>query len=470
MASKANLNEEQAATFKALQKFIKRPGGDTFVLKGYAGTGKTFLMQHLAEWLKDHNYDFSFLASTGRAATVLKGKTGYETRTVHSELYQFSKVNGDHDDIPDDAPAERFGQMVLEFGLRKPDQTKRIYIVDESSMLSSEESATSDRVSFGSGRLLIDFFNAVGSNKVIFVGDPGQLPPVGQLFSPALDMNWLAQQGRTAIFTTLTKIERQDSGNGILELASRIRKMEQESSVSRYVKLPASDVHNVQIHPSQADLYKQYLEKFRAVGSNCALAVARTNKMVSTINCAMRRDLFGDSNLPLQTGEILMVVQNNYAVPLTNGDFVEIVNLGQTELKANLLFQSVRVKSLASDEEFDCLLSLDILKSNDGNLTAEQSRELMIDFSKRMRKRKIRANSDLYKELMMKDRYLNCLKAKFGYAVTCHKAQGGEWDDVFLFLEKSMYSMEHAELIRWWYTAVTRAKQQLHLHQEWWIT
>lgn len=470
MASKVNLNDEQKAAFKAIQKFVDHPAADTFVLKGYAGTGKTFLMQYLATWLKLHDYKFTLLASTGRAATVLRGKTGFDANTVHGELYRFSKVEGDEEDIEEDAPIEKYGQMTLRFLLRPIDEGKKVYIIDESSMLSSETAVDSDQVSFGSGRLLIDFFNAVGSNKVIFVGDPGQLPPVGQNFSPGLDMSWLASQKRIGISVTLEKIERNQPDNDILVLASMIRNMVPNQAI-RFPRLPARNLNNVKLYDSQPELFNSYLNKFKEVGANGTLAIARSNKMVSDINRAVRRDLFGgELDLPIQVGDILMVVQNNYAVPLTNGDFVEVTGLGETRSQANLKFQSIRIKALLSGNEYEILLALDILNSWDNNFTKEQSRQLMIDFSRRMKRKGFKANSPGYKELMMKDSYLNCLKVKFGYAVTCHKAQGGEWDDVFLFLTAKMYGMPLDELFRWWYTAVTRAKNNLHLVKEWWVS
>lgn len=469
MAAKIALNEEQKEAFKAIQKFIDHPAADTFVLKGYAGTGKTFLMQHLAKWMNQHEYQFSMLASTGRAATVLRGKTGFGANTVHGELYRFSMVDGDDEDIEDDAPVDKYGQMTLLFTLRPPDEGKKIYIVDESSMLSSELALDSDQVSFGSGQLLIDFFNAIGNNKIIFVGDPGQLPPVGQNFSPALDMNWLASEKRTAISVTLEKIERNDPDNDILVLASMIRNMSPDTTI-RFPRLPASNLNNVKLYSSQKELFLAYLQKFQEVGAEGTLAIARSNKTVRDINRAIRRDLYGgELDLPIQVGDILMVVQNNYSVPLSNGDFVEVMGLGETRTQANLKFQSIRIKALLSETEYELLLALDVINSLENGLTKEQSRELMIDFSRRMKAKGIKANSPEYKERMMKDSYLNSLKAKFGYAVTCHKAQGGEWDDVFLFLTSKMYGMPQNELFRWWYTAVTRARGHLHLEKGWWI-
>ncbi len=151
------LNSDQEEAFVALKLFISHLSSDTFVLKGYAGTGKTFLMQYLAIWLKSTDQDFKLLASTGRAASVLRGKTGFEAKTVHGLVYKFSNVDGDYESIPDDAPIDRFGQMTLQFTLKPPEEKPTIYIVDEASMLSSEV-GDNDFAVFGSGMLLLDFF------------------------------------------------------------------------------------------------------------------------------------------------------------------------------------------------------------------------------------------------------------------------------------------------------------------------
>lgn len=468
MSAKPKLNEDQKEAFKTIQRFLDS-AANTFVLKGYAGTGKTFLMQYLAKWLEENEYTFSMLASTGRAATVLRGKTGFNASTVHSELYHFSKVDGADDDLPEDAPIDKYGQMIMQFLLRQPDDSKKIYIVDEASMLSSELSLDSISATFGSGYLLGDFFEAVGNNKIIFVGDPGQLPPVGQIFSPALDMDWLAQQRRIAISVTLEKIERNDPDNDILVLASVIRNMALQNVLPKYPKLPASNMNNVRVHSSDKTLFQKYVEKFREAGPGGTLAIARSNRMVQDINRAVRRDIYGELDIPLQVNDVLLVTHNNYSVPLANGDFVIVCSLGETRSQANLHFQSVRVKAITSENEFELLLSLDILYSRNTNFTKEQTKALMVDFNRRMKKKGIKGNTDAYKAQMRKDDYLNCLRAKYGYAVTCHKAQGGEWNDVFLFLEKSMYAMKRPELFRWWYTAVTRARQELNLASAWWI-
>lgn len=468
MPATATLNPDQKAALKALQKFVEHPAADTFVLKGYAGTGKTFLMQYFAGWLKENKHEFTLLASTGRAATVLRGKTGFDASTVHGELYRFSRIEGEEDDLPHDAPADRFGQMSLQFALRPPDEGKRVYIIDEASMLASEIAENETLVNFGSGQLLTDFFHAAGNNKIIFVGDPGQLPPVAQPFSPALDMDWLASQQRTAISVTLDRIERNDSDNDILVLASNVRSMTPDPAI-RFPRLPARHLQNVVIHSCDQEMFEDYLQCYQEKGTSGALAVARSNQQVAAINKDMRERLFGEKDLPLKKGDVLMVVQNNNYVPLSNGDFVEVMELGETEMHVNLLFQRIRIRALLSGIEYELLISLDVLYGPDSNLSRDQSRMLMIDFSRRMLQKGIKVNSPEFKQRMMRDKVLNCLKAKFGYAVTCHKAQGGEWDDVYLFLNSKMYGMPQTELFRWWYTAITRARKRLHLAEGWWL-
>ena len=471
MSAKPTLNAEQTQAFKSIKKFLEHPATNTFVLKGYAGTGKTFLMQHLGKWLEEKQISFRMLATTGRAATVLRGKTGFTAKTVHSEVYNFSKIEGiegpDYRGI--DPVNKNTAQMSMQFLTRVPDNEEEriVYIVDEASMLSGHLSADNKFATYGSGVLLDDLFEVAGRNKIIFVGDPCQLPPVRQNFSPALDMDWLAQKQRGAIAFTLQTIERTNSSNDILKLATAVREMSLKASLPRYQKLPAIGLNNVKLHANDKDLYHAYIECYRQKGINGTLAIARSNRMVQNINKAMRRDIFGNKDIPLQVGDVLLVTQNNYTVPLTNGDFATIVQLGEFKPKGGLRFQKVGIRALATDLEHQILLSLDAITNTTGNLTDDQQSFLMIDFNNRMHSKKIAFNGEIYKKNMREDEYLNSLRATYGYAVTCHKAQGGEWDDVFLFLEGNMFGMQHPELCKWWYTSITRARQELNLVKSW---
>lgn len=474
MSTGLTLNPDQKAAFNAIKKFLEHPAANVFVLQGYAGTGKTFLMQHLAKHLKENDHEFCLLASTGRAAAVLKGKAGFPAKTVHGELYNFSGVSGMNEPSSEEAAFTASGQLSLQFAIREVDERTRLYIVDESSMLSGTVQQNNEMsASFGSGILLDDLFEVAGKNKIIFVGDPCQLPPVGQSFSPALDIKWLNGQNKVAIAVKLSKIERTAGGNDILKLAATLREMFDEGIYELYPKLPASNLNNVKIHPNDDVLLKQYFDRYRNTGPTKTLAIARTNLKVYELNRFMRSRLLGDKNLPLQMGETLLVTQNNYKVPLTNGDFVTVCEIGEITKRAGMSFQKIKVRTFLSDTEYELLLSLEALKSLKGALTEEQTKELMIDFSYRMREENIGYNTADFKSSLMTDPYYNCLKATYGYAVTCHKAQGGEWDNVYLFLDNDkngMFNMPPSSLCKWWYTAVTRARQELHLAQHWWVS
>jgi len=417
-SGKPTLNTDQKEAFKAIKKFLEQSQANTFVLKGYAGTGKTFLMQYLGKWLQEKEHNFCLLAATGRAATVLRGKTGFSAKTVHSELYNFSSIDGINENKLPDSKADQEGQMSLQFKTRSPDENKMLYIVDEASMLSGDLTKEALFATFGSGILLNDFFEVVDKNKVIFVGDPCQLPPVGQGTSPALDLNWLNKQGRIAVSFTLEKIERTDATNDILKLAGAVRKMSTDTDLLRYPKLPAAHLSNVKLEVSDKLLFANYLATYKTTGTNGTLAIARSNKMVRNINRAMRRDLFGSLDMPLQHNDVLLVTQNNYAVPLTNGDFVKVIELGEIKSNINLHFQRVTVKAISSGIEYNLLLSLDALYNSKGNFTNDQMKTLMIDFDYRMQQKQTGTNSDKYKRAMLEDEYLNCLRVTYGYAVT----------------------------------------------------
>lgn len=464
-------NKKQQETFDRLKAFVNDPITNTLILNGYAGTGKTLLIQEFAKYLEKRKKKFMLLATTGRAASVLRGKTEFQTSTIHGALYTFSKVEGDYDDLSTDSSIDEFGQMKLLFSPNKKLSDDCVYIVDEASMLASESSDNSSFAVFGTGHLLSDLLNAVGKNKIIFVGDNCQLPPVGQNFSPALDINFLNKLGRITVQTTLDEIMRTDKDNDILHIASEIRLAIGEPQNTKWIKLPADNRRNCTIVADKNTLFLEYYARFLQYGSEESIGIAHSNKVCNHLNKYFRKRLYPGRNNLLEVGEILMVNQNNYIVPLTNGDFVKILKLGEKSEKTGLKFQNIRLQHLVSKNEYEIKLALDPLGNFSPNLTVDQQRLLMIDFSKRMRSKNIKPNSEPYKEAMKKDAYLNSLRATYGYVVTCHKSQGGEWKEVFLFLDKAMYSyLTPNDMRKWWYTAITRTKEQLYLHNEWWIS
>lgn len=463
------LNEQQQDAFDRLIEFLQLPDQAFFILKGYAGTGKTTLLQHLAAYLDEKKTVFSLLAPTGRAASVLSTKSGFVARTLHSELYHFKDIDGDADPGKENTKEEDYGQMRLLFEIRKPDEDiQKVYIVDEASMIGDERNDDSSFASFGSGHLLTDFLTLVGSNKVIFSGDPCQLPPVGSPDSPALSVDFFRNLGKKVFSFEMTQILRQKQDSEVLKLATRVRKMTSLQFNTKWVKLPARNSPTIAVLPFE-QMKERYLEELVQNGSGNSIAISLSNLNCHQINLLVRKRLYQDPHCPLQAGDLLMVTQNNYLVPLTNGDFVEVLQVGSSLSVKGISFIHVTVKARLTGKPHEILLCLDPLHNGHANLNPEQQRLLMIDFSQRMREKKIKPKTELYYSAMQKDPILNSLRANFGYAVTCQKSQGGEWDKVYFFLNRGMYVMDPPELTRWWYTGITRSRDKLFLVSEWWI-
>ena len=465
-----NPSPQQAQALKRLEIFLARPGSGVFILKGYAGTGKTTLLQHLGRKLAKKKEEFMMLAPTGRAAVVLRAKTGIPTSTIHSELYKFSDVDGEPEKADGVPEVDEYGQMRLVFALRSrnEDNMKKIYIVDEASMISDEPGDVSSYAHFGSGHLLSDLLAAIGTAKVIFAGDPSQLPPVGSALSPALSEAYFKAQGKVVESYELTDILRQKKDSEILQLATKVRKQTELRTFPKWLKLPAVAGRQISLM-SYHNLKQYYVELLTRNGFENSIAVCHSNFNCADINKTVRQRLYGSSNAPLQVGDLLMITQNNHIVPLTNGDFVTVSGVGERELYLNIAFIRVRLKAQLSGVEYECLMCMEPLYNGQANLTQQQQRALMIDFSRRMRKKGIRPKTERYNTALQEDPYLNSVRANFGYAVTCHKSQGGEWDQVFFFLNKGMYSMGYPSLARWWYTGVTRAREKLYVVSDWWI-
>lgn len=469
MSNTLILNEQQQLAFDQLIEFLEFPDQAFFILKGYAGTGKTTLLQELASHLLQSETSFSLLAPTGRAAAVLSAKTGFTARTLHSELYHFKDIDGDADPAKLKTQTEDYGQMRLLFEIRTPDQSiEKVYIVDEASMIGDESNDSNSFASFGSGHLLTDFIRLVGNNKVIFSGDPCQLPPIGSPESPALSEDFFRRLGKNVFSYEMTHILRQKQDSEVLKLATQIRKMTAIAYKTKWVKLPARNSQQIQV-ASFEQIKEQYITELLDIGTENTIAISLSNQNCHHINLEVRSRRYGNAHLPLQIGDLLMVTQNNYLVPLTNGDFAEVVEVGHAESVKGISFIRVTIKARLTGKSHETLLCLDPLHNGSSNLIPEQQRLLMIDFSQRMRDLNVRPKTDAYFMAMQKDPYLNSLRANYGYAVTCHKSQGGEWDKVYFFLNKGMYVMDPGELTRWWYTGITRSKDKLYLVYDWWI-
>lgn len=464
--SNINLNPQQSAAIEVIKTFLKSKD-QIFILKGSAGTGKTTLVHAICKYCKENKTSFKLTASTGRAAKVLSAKTGQEASTLHSMLYVFDEVAGQDDSCAD--PWEsKTGQLFLNFGLRSnstPDSHPQVIIVDEASMISHMTATEKNTAVFGSGNLLNDLLQFSGKSRIIFVGDSCQLPPVAEAsLSAALSQPYWMQQGKTAHQYELTDIVRQQAGNEILEIAGRYRRHILYPNGSQLLSFPLPKGRHVFATLGKEEFLQEYIQLCKQHGVAEAVAICHSNNHAFDLNRYMRKQLHGQYEL--QPGELLMVVQNSYNVALVNGDQVQVENVSFDCHRAGFTFLNIKVKSVFSETTYETKIIRNLLYNSYPGLSPEETKALLIDFDQRMRNRGLNRNSPQYKDEMRKDPYLNALRAKFGYAITVHKAQGGEWQSVFLYLNSSIYAQVYNadgadKFHRWFYTAVTRAKEKL---------
>ena len=467
------LKPQQQKAFSALCNFIDSKSDKVFILKGYAGTGKTTLMSGLINRLLEDKKPFALLASTGRAAKILSDKAKTKADTIHSHIYVFNELSEDLEkmsELQNNLAVDDKGQVTLLFDLTPiSSDTEKIYIIDEASMVSDEVDNNTSFAKFGSGDLLGDILSYDTKGKFIFVGDPCQLPPINQANSPALSASHISAKYKfqTSEFE-MTEIVRQVGTNGIIEASFKLRNLFYTNPNVKFASLPVKGHNNIFIENSHAGMLNRYIEKIKTEGFNHSTLICQTNKHCSDLNKIIRSS-FHNSQERICEGDLLMVTQNNYISNLVNGDQVIVLKIGSNEYRCGLSFLQVEVQEITSQSKFNLLLLEDILYSTWTNLNTKQHKDLMIDYYKRMKDKGIKQKDKAFKENMLKDPYLNALKTVYGYALTCHKAQGGEWNEVFLYLDNKIHGIKKPGIYQWLYTAVTRAKENLHLVNDWFI-
>ena len=475
--------EEQSAAIDLMGEFLSsREGMELFLLRGYAGTGKTSLVGALVKTLVQLSQPVVLMAPTGRAAKVFSSYAGQPAYTIHKRIYRQRSITD----------TETFS---LNVNLSK----HTLFIVDEASIISNEGLSSS---TFGTGRLLDELIQYVYSGegcRLMLLGDTAQLPPVGEEESPALMPSLLESYGLRVYEKTLTQVMRQLSESGILYNATAIRcqlmKMMVESGKFVQASPPVDDnfqfsIFNFQFpdvsHVTGADLIDSLESSYSRWGADDCMIICRSNKRANIYNLGIRnRILYREEELC--SGDRIMIVKNNYywveqelraemarmkeqglsgipALPLSfiaNGDIAVVRRVRRTREMYGFRFADVLLRFPDYDDyELEATVLLDTLQSESPSLTREESERLfqsvMADYAH------LTTKKERYEQLRL-DPHFNALQIKYAYAVTCHKAQGGQWGCIYLdqgYLPPDLSPIDHH---RWLYTAFTRATEQVYL-------
>jgi len=474
------LTEEQSAALSAIKSFLLDGTQDAFILRGSAGTGKTTLIAQLIGILEGMNLSCTLLAPTGRATRILgnkikqiTGKGQYSSSTIHAAIYTLGKI-----EVNESAETSNDPGIRMIFPLKQEETNVSLFIIDESSMVGDKESP-GDVMQFGSGRLLKDIVTFIRMNRVgrtndhltklLFVGDPAQLPPVGERSSQALSDDYLRQEYNLRVDSfDLIKVMRQAHDSAILDRATTLRDAMLAERFNTFSIQPnGQDIEQVDTK-SAIELIVQGL---RAKDSN--VAVVPSNATALEYNRSIREHYWGDANLPIQVGEALLINKNSSTHPLSNGDLVKVTQVNaESELvpvslrgghHVELSFRELAVAFRESDGSIiqtPCLVLENLLNSPHRELTALELRALLVDF--RNRHPDLHPKAEAFHRTIREDRYFNALQIKYGYAMTCHKAQGGEWNTVLVDFDSNR-GVRNASFFRWAYTAITRAAKKLVL-------
>ena len=433
-----------------LAEMICLPGNRQLMLvKGYAGTGKTSAISAFVRTLKAFKMHPVLMAPTGRAAKVLSAYSGEEAFTVHKKIYRQK------------SSADGFGAFTLNFNT----YSNTFFVVDEASMISRY---SADRSIFGTGNLLDDLLKFVYNDRncrLILVGDTAQLPPVGQEESPALDRRMLETCGLEVLECELNEVVRQSHESGILHNATLIR----ELIAKKQTGYPALDTNFPDVQRlAGEDLIETITDAYDRYGMDETVIICRSNKQANRYNQGIRnRILYREEELA--AGDFLMVVRNNYhwiadsenISFIANGDIVRVIRIRKYTERYGFRFAEVDLCLPDYNHyEFTAIIMLDALGSEAAAITEEQNRRLYESVAHDYAH--ITSKAGRYKAIK-EDPFFNALQVKYACAVTCHKAQGGQWQCVFIdqgWLKDEMLNIEY---LRWLYTAITRATEKLYL-------
>ena len=441
-------NDDQMQVIVALAHFLLyAPERSVFILGGYAGTGKTSLTGAIVKAMHQQHMKSVLMAPTGRAAHIFSDYAGHPAYTIHRRIYR------------------QQGYGLEAFGLAENKQAGTVFIVDEASMISN----SNDGSVFGSGRLLDDLITYVYNGqgcKLVLMGDNAQLPPVGQLVSPALDNEVLQSMGLTTYGVFLREIARQAEESGILHNATLLRQAMEGGTLGR----PHFDLNGMEdIQALSSEFLLETIgDCYDRDGMGETIIVTRSNKRATLFNMGVRGQLLYREDL-LTSDDMLLVSKNNYYWArdyeqvdfIANGDVCRVRRVwGDIEHRYGLRFANVTVEFPDHEGmEMDCKIVVDCLLSDTPALSREQSDRLFNEVFAELTGDK----RERYKA-MKEHPYFNALQVKYAYAVTCHKAQGGQWRNVFIDMGGIMPDAMHTmDFYRWLYTAMTRARDRVYL-------
>ena len=442
----------QQKLVESLSKFIFDETQGIFLLKGYAGTGKTSIISTLVNNLWQAKLKFTLLAPTGRAAKVISSYAKKQAFTIHKHLYY--------------PQTDSSGKV--KFTLRQNKQRRTIFIVDEASMISGEN--ISDSI-FDSRSVLSDLVTYVYSqpgNKLILVGDTAQLPPVGLSVSPALDKDYLEQNFNLPVIEfELDEVVRQSLESGILFNATKIRQELQSRQIGD-IKFNATGFDDFIKLDNGYDIQDAIETAYAGQNFEETAIIVRSNKRANLYNQQIRNKILLKDN-ELDAGDYLMVVKNNYfwldkssqAGFIANGDIVEVLEIFKFIDLYGFRFAEVKLRLVDYPDEkpFETVIMLDTLYMDTPSLNYEQSNKLYQAVNEDYMH--LRTKWARYKKVK-ENKYFNALQVKFSYALTAHKSQGGQWKNVFVE-QPYQLDLTEPEQLRWLYTAFTRAQKKLYL-------
>jgi energy-coupling factor transporter ATP-binding protein EcfA2 len=461
------LTTDQRSALEKLKSFFLSDH-HVFLLKGSAGSGKTTLLKTVIGILQQEGKSFRLMAPTGRASLILQERTGVDARTIHKTIYNFNTLV--------ESENERFQFRYK--NKENNDSIRTIYFVDEASMVSNVYSE-GEFFMTGSGFLMKDFFEYCDPvhkhNKIVFIGDYAQLPPVNMNFSPALDDKYIRERyGLSVVSCMMNQVVRHAADSGVYANAAKIRKAIEAKQYNEFgIKNVAGEVSKME----PFGIVQEYCRQVENKPDRNAIIITHSNKQALQYNQMARKFIFKHSTENLNIGDLLLITRNNYNYPVEifNGTIVRLIGKGMVEnrkisfyaekkvLKTiEVVFRDVELEipSLQGTETIKCKILDRFLTDEKGQVDEMTQRALYVDFKMRMEKIGVKQGTEEFRKAIRKDLYFNAIQCKYGYAVTCHKSQGGEWDKVFVDLD-TFIGQQTNTFFRWVYTAVTRSRKQL---------